>query len=91
MNIPTPGLFPSGDLKKDGYALFTKFVRTKDVDVMEENFQRTSRQDKIKLQVKFISKICFDIILVSQVRGKLGHWKFLYMMISNLQLNADML
>lgn len=54
MNIPTPGLFPSGDLKKDGYALFAKFVRTKDVDAMEENFQKTSRQDKIKLQVWLI-------------------------------------
>ncbi|XP_065223950.1 cationic amino acid transporter 2 [Planococcus citri] len=50
MNIPTPGLFPSGDIKKDGFALFAKFVRTKDVDAMEENYQKTSRQDKIKLQ-----------------------------------------
>ncbi len=37
MNIPTPGLFPTGDFKKDGYALFAKFIRTKDVDKMQES------------------------------------------------------
>lgn len=51
MNIPTPGLFPTGDLKKDGYALFAKFIRTKDVDQMEEDFQQTTKQDKVKLKV----------------------------------------
>ncbi|XP_039279370.1 probable cationic amino acid transporter [Nilaparvata lugens] len=35
MKIPTPGLFPTGDYRKDGLALFTKLIRTKNVEGMQ--------------------------------------------------------
>ncbi|XP_075213669.1 solute carrier family 7 member 14 [Lycorma delicatula] len=54
MKIPTPGLFPTGDYKRDGLALFTKLIRTKNVEGMQGDLPPrldSSKPDK-KLKLK---------------------------------------
>lgn len=54
MKIPTPGLLPTGDYKRDGLALFTKLIRTKNVEGMQGDLPPrldSSKPDK-KLKLK---------------------------------------
>lgn len=49
-----PGLFPTGDYKKDGLNLFAKFIRTKNVDSMQEEpaiKTKKTKDGKLKLKV----------------------------------------
>uniref|UniRef100_A0A8D9A1L9 Probable cationic amino acid transporter n=1 Tax=Cacopsylla melanoneura TaxID=428564 RepID=A0A8D9A1L9_9HEMI len=53
--IPTPGLFTSGDLRKDGLTLFAKLIRTKTVEGMDGGLPQSTRPDPIndkKLKLK---------------------------------------
>lgn len=54
--IPTPGLFTSGDYRKDGLTLFAKLIRTKTVEGMDGGLPQNTRPDpvdekKLKLKV----------------------------------------
>lgn len=57
--IPTPGLFTSGDFRKDGLTLFAKLIRTKTVEGMDGGLPHDTRPDpindkKLKLKVRII-------------------------------------
>lgn len=50
-----PGLFPSGDYKKDGLNLFAKFIRTKNIESMQEeppSKAKKTKDGKLKLKVR---------------------------------------
>ncbi|CAH0388313.1 unnamed protein product [Bemisia tabaci] len=53
--IPGPGLFPTGDYKKDGLSLFAKLIRTKNVEGMDGEISlkiRTEIKSDKKLKLK---------------------------------------
>lgn len=67
--IPTPGLFTSGDYKKDGLALFAKLIRTKNIEGMDGALPQNTRPEsinekKLKLKVS-LHEVNFNLILGS--------------------------
>lgn len=65
-----PGLFPTGDYKKDGLNLFSKFIRTKNVEAMQEEVPirqqgRSEKDGKLKLKVGIIISTLTMIITFS--------------------------
>lgn len=46
-----PGIFTSGDTKKDSLHLFSKLIRTKNVESLQEDEVAPAKQGKTKLKV----------------------------------------
>jgi hypothetical protein len=47
-----PGLFPTGDYRRDGMALFGKLIRTKNVDsLQEEDADIKPGKNKLKVRI----------------------------------------
>lgn len=60
MNIPTPGLFTSGNFKQDGYALLAKFIRTKDINSLQESSDKG--KGKLEVSIAIPTYIIYNLI-----------------------------